>query len=98
MNKDNLDALDKDFEDEYDVSWEDEVYNDWRISLCIIVYNNNRHQELFVHQRKKRPCRKTTWSFSFGSLFTATYYYINITTNERKEIFNLISYILFQMI
>lgn len=28
MNADNLDALDQDFESEYDPSWEDEVYND----------------------------------------------------------------------
>lgn len=53
MNKDNLDALDQDFEDEYDVSWEDEVYNDWRISLCIIVYNNNRHQDCLYTNVKK---------------------------------------------
>ena len=26
--KDNLDALDQDFESEYDLSWEDEIYND----------------------------------------------------------------------
>ena len=26
--KGNLDALDQDFEDEYDDSWEDEIYND----------------------------------------------------------------------
>lgn len=28
MYKENLDALDQDFEDEYDPSWEDEIYND----------------------------------------------------------------------
>ena len=28
MNADNLDALDQDFEDEHDPSWEDEIYND----------------------------------------------------------------------
>lgn len=28
MDADNLDALDQDFEDEHDLSWEDEIYDD----------------------------------------------------------------------
>ena len=27
-HEENLDALDQDFEDEHDTSWEDEIYND----------------------------------------------------------------------